>query len=175
MPDNNIRCGLIDLKRGAAIFFKQSYLLAILVAILLAVGCQNQRGSTTVLEGRLESKGKAVFPAVVMLQDSASSSGGLTGNTNNEGVFKIYNVERKNYRVAVEPIRLSGITQAEREAPAEPRLDPDGYPIREETVPAAFQSAYIDFPEKYFRFETSGLTIDCSQGIPSEPVTLKLD
>ena len=147
--------------------------LLLIVCLLISMGCGLGSQTPTVLEGRLESNGKPVFPAVVMLK--ADSSSGLSGSTDNLGVFRIYNVERKNYQVAVEPIRLAGISSAEREASKEPRLDPDGFPIREETIPPEFQNANIDFPQKFFTFTTSGLTIDCTAGIPTEPIVLKLD
>jgi len=145
----------------------------LILCLLMSLGCGLGSQTPTVLEGRLESKGKAVYPAVVMLKDDSNS--GLSGSTDYQGVFRIYNVERKNYQVAVEPIRLAGISAAEREASKEPRLDPDGYPIREDTIPPEFQNANIDFPEKYFTFTTSGLTIDCTAGIPTEPIVFKLD
>jgi hypothetical protein len=157
-----------------ASFFNGSVVppLAILVFVCL-LGCEGGTGTPSVIVGRLESKGKAVYPAVVMLKDP--SGFGLSGNTDNQGNFRIYNPEKKLYQVAVEPIRLAGISAAERQASQQPRLDPDGFPIREETLPPEFQNANIEFSSKFFTFDTSGLTIDCRGGVPSEPVVLRLD
>jgi hypothetical protein len=112
-----------------------------------------------------------------MLKSGSGKS--FTANVkNSNGEFTIFGIESGvKYEVAIEPIQLAGISQAERAAAskAAETAAAEGRELRrEETIPSQFQNANIDFPKKYRSFETSGLTVDCSIGVPNEPIVFDL-
>ncbi len=140
----------------------------------LATGC-GVRSVPTEVRGMVEFQGKPVFPAVIMLKDSRGN--GLTDNLDGNGEFRVFGVSATKYSVVIEPIQLDGLSKIPQIPPAGKKgADGAEEPLRrEDTVPDKFKNANIDIPKKYLSFETSGLEIDCSNGIPAEPVKLKLD
>lgn len=145
------------------------------LAALLIVGC-GRNSVPTEIRGTVTMDGKPVYPGVVMFK--ADTGSGLTANLSNKGEFRMFNVKEGNkYAVAVEPIKLAGLSKrASVRKQSEQSEQADGEPPRREaTVPDEFKNASIDIPKKYHSFETSGLVIDCTSGIPTAPVELKLD
>jgi hypothetical protein len=145
--------------------------------MVTTTGCEMRKPVPKSISGRIEQNGKPVYPVVLMLQDENGKS--LTANVKNQnGEFSIFGVELgSRYAVAIEPIQLSGISQADR-AEAERRAEQakaEGRELRrEDTLPSQFQNANIDFPKRYTSFADSGLTVDCSTSIPSEPIVFDL-
>ncbi|QEG24405.1 hypothetical protein [Mariniblastus fucicola] len=121
--------------------------------------------------GSVTYKGKPVFPAKVMLKPA--SGNGLSANLTNDGQFTVHGIEPgKTYDVAIEGIKLKGIANAK---PSKTGSGSEQPKRREDKVPEKFQQANIAFPKKYASFDTSGLTIDCSNGLPNSPVVLELN
>lgn len=144
---------------------------------LVCQGCSSGGSPPSSVKGRIECSGKPVFPVVLMLKSGSGKS--FTANVkNSNGEFTIFGIESGvKYEVAIEPIQLAGISQAERAAAskAAETAAAEGRELRrEETIPSQFQNANIDFPKKYRSFETSGLTVDCSIGVPNEPIVFDL-
>ena len=144
-----------------------------LVLVLFTSGCNEPAPGK--LTGVVLMKGKPVFPGVVMLR--SGSGKGLSASLSNEGKFTAFGAEAgEQYSVAIEPIKLAGVSRAAR-AKGSSGSDSSGTEAprrREDTVPEKFQQANIDIPKKYASFESSGLTIDCRDGLPAEPVVLDL-
>jgi hypothetical protein len=153
--------------------------VVILAALLLIChGCDSKKASTGSISGRIEQNGKPVFPVVLLLLDQNGKS--ITANVKNpNGEFSLFGLDLgSRYSVAIEPIQLEGISQADRAEAArrQEQAKAEGRELRrEDTLPAQFQNANIDFPKKYTRFEESGLIIDCTNQIPAEPVVLNLN
>ena len=143
-----------------------------LLSLSIFVGC-GETSSTGEVVGSVSYKGKAVFPGKILLR--SQSGKGLSANLNGDGEFKVFGIEQgENYSVAVEAIKLSGIGSRKRN-PAMTQDDSSDAPLRrEDTVPEKFRQANINFPRKYSSFETSGLSIDCSNEIPREQQVFEL-
>lgn len=151
--------------------------IGILGLTLAHVGCKPSGPPDTVIKGKIQQNGKPVFPVVLLLQGESGNS--YSANVKNQnGEFAIFGIEPGvKYAVAIEPIKLAGISQADRAtaAAAAEKAAAEGRELRrEETIPSQFQSANIDFPVNYQKFETSGLNVDCTNGVPSEPIVFDL-
>lgn len=153
-----------------------AFLTVIACFCLLETGCESKRKTELTVKGRIERQGKPVFPVAILIQDD-SGKGNSANVGNPEGAFLIAVENGKKYKVAIEPIESRTVTRAEQAAVAKraEQAKAEGRELRrEETIGAASLSTNSDFPEKFSSFETSGLTIDCTNGVPTEPIVLDL-
>ena len=139
----------------------------------LLIGCDKQPESSEVV-GSVVFGGRPVYPAVVMFKGDNGKS--YTAKLTAKGEFRVFEVEKGKYQIAIETIKLgnSGAKPSTADA-ASAVKDESGFPNRELTVPSQYKNANVRIPKKYNSFDTSGLEIDCSEAYPLAPVELKLE
>jgi hypothetical protein len=151
--------------------------LMVFVCLCLSqAGCGPKRKTELTVKGRIEHKGKPVYPVAILIQDD-SGKGNSANVGNPEGAFLIAVENGKKYKVAIEPIESRTVTKAEQAEVAKraAKAKEEGRELRrEDTIGAASLSSNSDFPDKYLNFDTSGLIIDCTNGVPGEPIVLEL-
>ena len=142
------------------------------LATVLA-GCGGST-ATEEVSGSVSYRGKAVFPGKILLR--SQSGKGLSANLTADGEFRVFGIEKGEvYSVAIESIRLGGIgSRGKANAKLADSTDAEMPANREETIPEKFRQANISFPKKYSSFDTSGLSVDCSQEVPQEKQVFEL-
>ncbi len=139
----------------------------------LLIGCDNRPESSEVV-GSVVFRGRPVYPAVIMLKGNNGKS--YTAKLTAKGEFRVFEVEKGKYQIAIETIKLgnSGAKISTANADSAPK-DESGFPNREMMAPPQYRNANVRIPRKYNSFDTSGLEIDCSETYPLAPVELKLE
>ncbi len=151
-----------------------AFFMLILGVLTVGIGCNEPAPGK--LTGVVSMNGDPVFPGVVMLR--STSGKGLSANLSNEGKFTAFGVEAgEKYSVAIETIKLAGVSRvAKPSSNSNANSESGSVPLRrEDTIPEKFQNANIDIPRKFSSFDTSGLIIDCTDGLPVDPVVLHLE
>lgn len=127
------------------------------------VGCGEEQTFQTT--GKLEYQNKAVFPATFLLRDEKGEQ--ISANVDDAGKFVLNGVKPAKYTGAVQVQELSNVGRPTDNQAAEAEKE-DGEKRREANVPAKFKNAFVEIPEKFKSFETSGLSFDLTTGVPTE-------
>jgi len=138
-----------------------------LLLLLTLIGCGEAPPAIT--QGKILYKGRGVFPATLLFQDSQGKV--LPTNTADDGSFKLIDVKKDKYRLAIQTPKLANLGN-KRGPEAAADEAPEG--SRESTVPAKFKEANVGIPAKYEDFDSSQLVFDFTAEIsPDIQITLE--
>lgn len=138
-----------------------------LILLLGLIGCNEAPPEIT--QGKVTYKGRGVFPATLLFKDSQGKV--LPTSTADDGSFKLIDVKKDKYRLAIQIPKLANLG-SKRGPEADADAAPEG--SREATVPAKFKDANVGIPAKYEDFDSSKLEFDFTSEI-SQDIQITLE
>jgi len=133
----------------------------LLLGCLLMTACAETPTFSTA--GKVEFAGRPVYPATLLFQDAEGNV--LPTSTTDDGTFRLFEVRKGKYRVAVQTPKLANMGGGQR---AQGDQSPEAAGTREATVPEKFKNAFTAIPQKYEDFSTSDLEFDFSDSVQQD-------
>lgn len=146
--------------------FGYQWFLPLLLLVGL-IGCGE--APPVITQGKIVYKGRGVFPATLLFKDSQGKV--LPTSTADDGSFKLIDVKKDKYRLAIQIPKIANLGTKQAPAAGDDAA-PEG--SREATVPAKFKNANVDIPAKYADFDSSKLEFDFTSEI-SQDIQITLE